>query len=87
MGRSEGSQSTPERRQNAAVGYVEYEGMFRMAISGLSWAVGFIEGIGQGTDNYAAKTLARLSEPPRFVPGTEPTEAEIADAIERAGWR
>lgn len=49
----------------------DYE--FRMAISGLSWAVGFIEGIGQGTDNYAARTLSKLSEPPRFiVPGTEP---------------
>jgi hypothetical protein len=37
----------------------ETEAALRLAISGLCWAVGFIEGIGQGTDNYAARTLGR----------------------------
>lgn len=39
-----------------------------MAVAALSWAVGHIDGLGYGTDNYAARELERLSNPQIVVP-------------------
>jgi hypothetical protein len=45
-----------------------------LAVSGLSWAVGHIEGAGGPKDNYAARTLERLEKPRVTVASTRKDE-------------